>query len=455
MIALTHAYYLHEDAKEQPIMRPYAPLGILYISAYLEQHNVNHLVFDSTFASFDEHIAFLKDNKIKLLGLYVNLMTKLNVLRLMTEIKRNPVLKDCKVVLGGPDLRYNATEYLLAGADMLVLGEGEQSFLEIAKAFSQEGRLSKAIEGTAYLNEKNELVQNAERALLKNITELPIPARHTIDINRYIQIWKKHHGYSMLSVSTMRGCPYTCKWCSRAVYGGTYRRRSAAVVVQELESMQKQYGVDRIWFVDDVFTISHKWLKEFCDEIKSKHLSLSYEIITRADRMNDEVIALLKESGCFRVWIGAESGSQKIIDAMDRRVEVLQVQQMIQKSVAAGLEAGTFIMLGYPGEGKKDIRATIRHLVQSKPSTYTITVAYPIAGTPLYNEVQESIEAAATWQNRTDRELDFKRRHSKQYYIWAVKWVNNAVRAHQQSNALRKLKHGILAQVAQLVMLIV
>lgn len=455
MIALTHAYYLSEDAKEQPIMRPYAPLGILYISAYLQQQNIKHLVFDSTFSSFQEQIAFISDNNIKLLGLYVNLMTKLNALRLMAAIKSNKQLKDCKVVLGGPDLRHNAKEYLLAGADMLVLGEGEQTFFEIAQGFATEQRLLSDISGTAYLNTADELVVTEERTLLKNLNELPMPARHTIDISRYLQVWKKHHGYSMLSVSTMRGCPYTCKWCSRAVYGGTYRRRSAAIVVQELELLKHVYGVDRIWFVDDVFTISHKWLREFCDELKKKQLTVSYEIITRADRMNAEVIALLKESGCFRVWIGAESGSQKIIDAMDRRVEVQQVQQMIQKTIAAGIEAGTFIMLGYPGEVKQDIKATIQHLINAKPSTYTITVAYPIAGTPLYNQVQDSLQSAEPWHKRTDRDLDFKREHSKQYYIWAVKWVNNAVRAHAQSNPLKKIKHSVLSKIAQLVMLIV
>lgn len=453
MIALTHAYYIKDDAKEQEIMRPYAPLGILSISAYLKKNSINHLVFDSTFESLESQLLFLIENNIKLLGIYVNLMTKLNVLRLINSIKENETLRDCKVVLGGPDLRYNALDYLNAGASLLVLGEGELTFYEVCKSYTQSGGLSKEIASTAFLDNKAEFVITEERSLLKDINELPMPARDAIDITHYLEVWKQKHGYSMLSVSTMRGCPYTCKWCSRAVYGGTYRRRSPKLVVDELKYLQETYAPDKVWFVDDVFTISHKWLKEFCDELKKQAIKIPYEIITRADRMNTEVVALLKESGCFRVWIGAESGSQTIIDAMDRRVDVKIVQEMIQKTRQAGMEAGTFIMLGYPGETRADIKATIKHLQTAQPDVFTITVAYPIAGTPLFEEVKESLTTELDWNRRTDRELDFKRKHPKQFYTWAVRWVNNAVLYKRSKFSAKKIRYFLNSQMAQTLML--
>lgn len=453
MIALTHAYYIKDDVKEQEIMRPYAPLGILSISAYLKKNAIDHLVFDSTFESKESQLQFLVEHNITMLGIYVNLMTKLNVLQLINCIKENEALRDCKIVLGGPDLRYNALEYLKAGASLLVLGEGEVTFSEVCRSYIESGRLSLDICGTAFLNVNGELVFTEERSLLKDINELPMPARDAINCKKYIEVWKQRHGYSMLSVSTMRGCPYTCKWCSRAVYGGTYRRRSAKLVVEELKYLHKTYAPDKIWFVDDVFTISHKWLKEFCDEVKKQGVRMPYEIITRADRMNQEVIALLKESGCFRVWIGAESGSQKIIDAMDRRVDVKMVQEMIQKTRLAGLEAGTFIMLGYPGETRADIKATIQHLQIAQPDVFTITVAYPIAGTPLFEEVKESLSSELVWHKRTDRELDFKRRHPKQFYTWAVRWVNNAVLYKRSKFGAKKIRYFVNSQLAQTLML--
>jgi radical SAM superfamily enzyme YgiQ (UPF0313 family) len=453
MIALTHAYYIKDDIKEQDIMRPYAPLGILSISAYLKKNLINHLVFDSTFESQESQMLFLIENNIKLLGIYVNLMTKLNVLRLINSIRENEALRDCKIVLGGPDLRYNALEYLTAGASLLVLGEGELTFYEVCKSYTQSGSLGTEISGTAFLDGTAKLKITEERALLKDINELPMPARAAIDITKYLKVWKQKHGYSMLSVSTMRGCPYTCKWCSRAVYGGSYRRRSPKLVVDELKNLQETYAPDKIWFVDDVFTISHKWLKEFCEELKKQRVKIPYEIITRADRMSAEVIDLLKDSGCFRVWIGAESGSQTIIDAMDRRVDVKIVQEMIQKTRLAGIEAGTFIMLGYPGETRADIKATIKHLQIAEPDVFTITVAYPIAGTPLFDEVKESLTAELEWNKRTDRELDFKRRHPKQFYTWAVRWVNNAVLYKRSKFSVKKVRYFVNSQVAQTLML--
>jgi len=181
---------------------------------------------------------------------------------------------------------------------------------------------------------------------------------------------------------------------------------------------------------------------------------IPYEIITRADRMNEEVIGILKETGCFRVWIGAESGSQEIIDAMDRRVEVKVVREMIIKTKQSGIEAGTFIMLGYPGEKRSDIKETINHLNLSDPSFYTITVAYPITGTVLYNEVSNSLESEGSWQNSTDREYDFKRRPSKKFYTHALEWVYNEVHFNKTNSLVRKLKFKCRSYKAQALMLI-
>ena len=275
------------------------------------------------------------------------------------------------------------------------------------------------------------VIQNRERQKLKDLDELPFPNRRKVDLQLYLDAWKTHHGVSAISVSTMRGCPYSCKWCSRAVYGQSYRRRSALSVVNEMVSIKKQYNPDSIWFVDDVFTVSHKWLEEFRNEIKKQNVFLKFECITRADRMNEEVIVNLRESGCFRVWIGAESGSQKVIDLMDRRVEVNQVRDMIRLSRKLGLQAGTFIMVGYPGETKDDIFETVRHLKISDPDLFTVTVAYPIKGTPLYTEVENMFITDLPWESSTDRDIDFKRTYNRAFYNHAIQMINYEVKLHK------------------------
>jgi len=435
-ILLTHGYFIGEDAKEQAIMRPYVPLGILYISAWLEQHGYDNEVFDSTFSSFDNLCARLLDQRPQVIGMYTNLMTKLNVLRIIRFIKSREELQHTKVILGGPEVRNHAVNFLEHGADFIVFGEGEQTMLELVQYL--EGTFTGTltdIEGISYIDKEKGFLQNRERTKLKSVDVLPFPNRYKVNLSLYFDAWKGRHGTSAISVSTMRGCPYSCKWCSRAVYGQSYRRRSPQKVVDEIAYIKEHYNVDSIWFVDDVFTVSHQWLETFTEEITRRNVVMPFECITRADRMNEDVIINLKKSGCFRVWIGAESGSQKIIDLMDRRVEVEQVQQMIQLARKHGLQAGTFIMVGYPGETKEDIYATVQHLKNADPDLFTITVAYPIKGTPLYAEVESRFVTNLPWDSSTDRDIDFTRTYNRKYYDYAIQMINYEVSYHK---ALKK-----------------
>jgi anaerobic magnesium-protoporphyrin IX monomethyl ester cyclase len=433
---------MEEDEKEKLIMKPYVPLGILYISAYLEQNGIENEIFDSTFSSYKKLQDYLAEFRPDVIAIYTNLMTKLNVLRIIEFVKKRDELKGTRIILGGPEVRNHAKEFLLHGADVIVIGEGEETMLELSRMYEAKSLVSiSEINGVVWKDEKNEIIFNPERQLLKSIDVLPFPNRNKINLQHYFDAWKNAHGSSTISLSTMRGCPYTCKWCSRAVYGGTYRRRSAKLVVEEIRELQNQYQFDKIWFVDDVFTISHKWLKEFADEIEKQKINVSYEIITRSDRLNEEVIDLLVKSGCFRVWIGAESGSQNVIDKMDRRVDVNNVREMIQLARKKGLEAGTFIMLGYPGETQKDIRETVRHLSESAPDHYTVTLAYPIKGTPLYEETKESFIHPPDWAVSTDRDIDFKRTYSRRYYDFALRYVYNEVEFRKK---MRERKYGKL-----------
>jgi radical SAM superfamily enzyme YgiQ (UPF0313 family) len=436
-ILLTHCYFLEDDEKEQQIMRPYPPLGILYISGYLDVHGIENEVFDTTFSTKKAFRTYLVTHKPKLIGIYVNLMTKLNVLDTIRFIEEN--LPETIIILGGPEVRYSAENFLRYGADYIVIGEGEETMRELVNALvlvpaeigdhisiQTVDKPHLTIPGIAFL-EDSKFIQNPEREKIKDLNDLAIPNRKKIHLRQYLDTWKKFHGKNALSVSTMRGCPYTCKWCSRGVYGLSYRRRNPDKVVEELVQIKKDYNPDSLWFVDDVFTISHRWLTSFRDELVRQNILIPYECITRADRLSEDVILILKETGCFRVWIGAESGSQKVIDLMDRRVDVNQVRDMIKLTRQHGIEAGTFIMLGYPGETEEDIEETIRHLKDSNPDHFTITVAYPIKGTELYQEIEATQTTKLDWSTSTDRQVDFKRTYSRKYYDFAVKRVINEV----------------------------
>lgn len=433
-LVLTHGYFLKEDPKEQAIMKPYPPLGILCISAYLNEQAIDNKLFDSTFSDPGSQLDFLKETKPKYIAFYCNLMTKLNVLRQVSRIKAIEELRSSKIIFGGPDVTYNAENYLQHGGDVVVIGEAEETMKELVTCGDWDEANLSNIDGIAFLNEEGKMLKTKPRVKVKSIDDLPQPNRAGIDMKPYLDTWNEHHGQSALNVSTQRGCPYTCKWCSTAVYGQSYRRRSPSNVVDELVEIQRLYSPDTIWFVDDVFTVSHKWLKAFVTELEDRDVHIKFECISRADRMNSEVIELLRRAGCFRIWIGAESGSQKIIDAMDRRVSVDKVREMIQETRKSGIEAGTFIMLGYPGETKEDIEETIHHLKVSNPDHFTITVAYPIKGTRLYEEVESSQITDLEWSESTDRDRDFVRTYPKKYYDHAVTKVVNEVRYFQSKN---------------------
>ena len=203
------------------------------------------------------------------------------------------------------------------------------------------------------------------------------------------------------------------------------------MVVDEIEQLIKDYNPDALWFVDDVFTVSHKWLDEFHKEMTERNVSIQFECITRAERLNEEVLQKLKDIGCFRIWIGAESGSQRIIEKMDRKVELTTVKEMIQLTTKMGMESGTFIMLGYPTETMHDINLTIQYLKDANPDVFTITVAYPIKGTSLYTEIEKDITIQPPWNNSTDREIDFERTYSRKFYDYAVSKVVNDVNLYK------------------------
>lgn len=441
-ILLTHGYYLSDDPKEQKIMKPYPPLGLLYVSAYLISKGITNDVFDSTFYSRAEQLAFIREKKPKVVAIYTNLMTKIDVVKLIKTLKTLQYGFP-KVILGGPDVSYNLENYLNTGADFLIIGEGEETTYELYQSFIHGSDISK-IDGIAYLD-NDVVVKNQPRTKFRELDELPLPNREAIPNQKYLDTWKKNHGESSMTISTQRGCPYTCKWCSTAVYGQSYRRRPPHLVAAEMKMLKEKYNPDAIWFVDDVFTISHKWLTAFHEEVVKQKAQIRFECITRAERLNEEILRLLKEAGCFRIWIGAESGSQKVIDLMDRRVDVNHVKKMIQDTNALGIETGTFVMVGYPGEEEGDILETIQYLKEANPTHYTITIAYPIKGTSLYEEIEKDITVQPDWETSTDRQIDFKRNYPRKYYDYAVSKVVNEVAFHREfyksnSNVIKAFK---------------
>ena len=253
----THGYFLSEDEKEQQIMKPYPPLGLLYLSAFLKAHGCDVEVFDSTFSDRQQLLQRLDASPPGIVGIYTNLMTRRSVLHILGAARE----RGWSVVLGGPEAANYPAEYLQAGADVIVVGEGEATLLELLAALKALGpRNLYSVPGIVFMNDSREVTRTPERARLPDLDTLPFPDRDAIDHQQYLDVWRKHHGASSINLITARGCPYRCTWCSHSVYGYSHRRRSPAKVAEEVAWIVDRYNPDQLWYADDVFTISHPWL---------------------------------------------------------------------------------------------------------------------------------------------------------------------------------------------------
>jgi radical SAM superfamily enzyme YgiQ (UPF0313 family) len=423
------------------VMKPYPPLGILYISSYLKQQGFDVQVYDSTFSSMAAFKELMAKERPPVVGIYTNMMTKRNVLEMVQHCKENGAI----VVLGGPEPPYYAEDYLRAGADIIVKGEGEVTLAELLPHLAKQ-RLTElgAINGIAFLNDEGRVAETLPRSFIQDLSANPWPDREAIDIPEYMRIWKDNHGQSSVSVIHARGCPYTCKWCSHSVYGNTHRRRTPEDAADELLWVKQRYNPDLIWYADDVFTINYRWFFQYAEALKARGVRIPFECISRADRLNEDVVKALAEMGCYRLWNGSESGSQQILDAMDRKVKVKDVQEKTHLLQRYGIETGMFIMLGYEGETIEDLEATVEHLKISNPDVFLTTVAYPIKGTPYYSEVESRILADKGWTDRSDRDLTVAGRYSGRFYSFATRWMVNEVALHKATvNGNLPLKHRL------------
>jgi anaerobic magnesium-protoporphyrin IX monomethyl ester cyclase len=425
-LLLTHGYFLFEDEKEIQIMRPYPTLGLLYISAFLRRDGFDVEVFDSTFAQRQELFDRLARGR-GVIGIYTNLMTRRPVLDIVAAAKRH----GWTVVLGGPESANYPGEYLASGADVVVVGEGETTMAELLPALAARGPHNlHGVAGTVFRDANGVVVTNAEREKISDLDSLPWPDRGQIDQARYVNVWREKHGMGSVNLITARGCPYKCNWCSHAVFGYTHRRRSYLDCASELEHIMETYRPDQVWYSDDVFTISHPWLFGYAKELKRRNLRVPFETISRADRMmKDEVLQTLADMGCYRIWIGSESGSQRILDAMQRGVTVDQVVWAANAAKRYGIQVGMFLMWGYPGEQVDDIAATVDLVSKCQPEVHLTTVAYPIKNTGYFRKAADSVVLDKEWSAATDRDHRIRGRHSRGYYKQADLWLNNEVEA--------------------------
>ncbi len=429
-LLLANSYFLSDDPNEQAVMRPYPPLGLLYVSAQLKREGHQVALFDGTFSELSDFRAALARYRPALVGMYANILTVRAASAMIAEARR----AGATVILGGPDPSADPETYLAAGADLVVLSEGESTAAEIVRVFETTGggtpfrRALPEITGITFLSDGARLTTPA-RPLIKNLDELPLPDREGLDLARYLEVWKRWHGRSSLTFVTSRGCPFHCTWCSKAVFGDSLRKRSAEAVLAEMRLLKERYGVEQFWIADDVFSIDKRWTKTFCRAVMEAGLQTPFECETRVDVVDQEVLGLMAGAGCFRIWYGAESGSDTVLREMKKGFDLPEIHQAVALTRRAGISIGMFLMIGYPNEKRADVLASARMLQEVEPDEYGVSIAFPIKGTPFYERVKHEVGSGLEWKKANDPSLRFKGRYPHRFYWLAARYIHHSLAA--------------------------
>jgi anaerobic magnesium-protoporphyrin IX monomethyl ester cyclase len=406
-------------------------------------------LFDATFAEgaqdfetmLDRHpgalVAIMEDN--------FNFLTKM-----CTERRRNAAFamiaaarqRGSRVLVNGPDSSDRPQLYLQTGADAVLLGEGEAALMEIAAASATVPCAPLGGIAGLMLPDGNAMRRTAIRPSQRELDKLPLPAWDLIDAPAYRSAWTGRHGRLSWNMVTSRGCPYACNWCAKPIFGRGYEQRSPGAVARELRALKDKIAPDHIWFADDIFGLTAGWLQAFAREVTRLDARTPFMMQSRVNLMKPEAVAALTEAGAEEVWLGVESGSQKILDAMEKGSNVAEARAATRLLKAAGIRACWFIQLGYPGESWEDIALTRNLIVNERPDDIGVSVAYPLPGTRFYELVKAGLGERRNWRDSDDLAMLFEGTYGTAFYRLVRDHLHDEVRnGHRDDCRWARLGH--------------
>jgi anaerobic magnesium-protoporphyrin IX monomethyl ester cyclase len=445
-ILFTHSYFLRFDPKQWATGQPYAPLGTLYAASFMREHGYSVSLFDTMFAQGpDEVILQVENERPDIFVIYddgFNYLTKMclqNMRDAAFKMIQFAKERGCRVIISSSDSTDRFEMYLARGADFILMGEAELTLLELTNALAKNEEDFFSIEGLAFRH-NNAVVKTKRRNVIKDLDALPYPAWDIIDMEPYRKMWVKHTGYFSMNMGTTRGCPFKCNWCAKPIYGNRYNSRSPQNVVNELKMLKEKFRFDHIWFCDDIFGLKPGWVNEFAGIIEKENLVFKFKMQGRVDLLLQENnIKDLARAGCDNIWMGAESGSQKILDAMDKGTTVQQIYAATRLLKKCGIKPSFFIQFGYPGEKKEDIEKTIAMINELLPYEIGISVSYPLPGTAFFEKVKNELLEKTNWTDSDELALMFSNTYQPAFYKQLHRYVHKSYRKHIAFENLKQL----------------
>ncbi len=399
-LLLASPYHLALDPPEVAAGKPYPPLGTLVSAAELRNHGHRVAFYDATFnaspVAFTHALDGHRPGKVALVS-----DPHAIPIKMCTTAQRNATLamvaaakeRGAQVLVAGPDVTDHPELY--AQADVTVIGEHDGALLDWAAGTLPSGRAPR----------------RPNRAALDT---LPDPAWDLVDVPAYASRWRAHHGTWELNLSTARGCPYRCNWCAKPTWGRAYTVASPQRVAAQIRAVREDYSPDALWFTDDIFAVKPSWLATFRAEVGAD--PVPFRCNTRADLVREGTyVRDLAASGCREVWMGAESGSDAILAAMDKDQTRADLTLAVRRLRDEGIRVGFFLQLGYPGESRADVESTLQMIRRLRPDEIGVSVSYPLPGTPFHERVKAQL-GRSNWATSMENEVLFAGAYPQGFY---------------------------------------
>lgn len=444
-ILFTHSYFYKLDAKQWRFKQPYPPLATILAASVVRRSGFETHLFDSCLkedpSEIKSKIEKLKPEYFVIYDDGFNYLTKM-CLTVMREaaftMAQAAKEAGCIVIVSSSDASDHYNEYFDHGVDYVIRGEGEETLDELLHALNSK-KDPAGVLGIAY-KVNGQSVTTATRPVLRDLDSLPLPAWDLIEINEYRKVWLRHHGYFSINMATTRGCPFKCNWCAKPIYGNRYNSRSPKHVIEEISFLLKEFRPDHIWMCDDIFGLKPGWVQEFNSLVKESGLKFKYKIQSRVDLLLEaDTVNSLAESGAETIWVGAESGSQKILDAMDKGTTVEQIYAATRMMKSNGINVAFFLQFGYPGELKEDIDLTLKMVLDLMPEEVGISVSYPLPGTKFYENVKNQLQLKQNWRDSDDLDMMFQGTFKRDYYRELHRYIHSVYRKHRGYQTVKKL----------------
>jgi anaerobic magnesium-protoporphyrin IX monomethyl ester cyclase len=427
-ILVCHSYFLRFDPKQVARGKPYPPLATLQVAEMLRRAGHQVALFDAMLAAgpeeYERQLAEVSPQVVLLYEDNYNFLSKMclgKMRQAACQMIGSAHRAGARVIASGADVSDSPEPYLRAGADVTLVGEGLATLMRLLPQLDADLRatpleLTQKLPGAVILNADKVIKVNGERALPAANAQVEVAAWDLLDVERYRSVWMQAHGYFSLNMAASRGCSFRCSWCAKPIWGNQYLQRTAAAAAAEMIQLKKTFAPDHIWFADDIFGFRVDWVTEFAATLASLGGGIPFTIQTRADLMSERMASALQAAGCHEAWIGAESGSQRVLDAMNKGTTTTEIVTARTRLRTAGIRVGFFIQLGYLDEQLADILATRALLQLARPDDVGVSVSYPLPGTRFYELVKEQLGGKTHWQDSDDLAMMFKGTYTSDFY---------------------------------------